>query len=94
MEQKHKRNNIINCLEKIINKTENWLKTTNNYYNNFIFSSKQIEDEKITTYLNNININQKLTSEEANLCKNYLSENECFNFINKHMKANKSLWIL
>ena len=90
LEQKHETNNIITCLkdekEKIINQTENLFKTTKNYYNN-LFASKQIEDEKITTYLNNININHKLTSEEANLCENDLSEEECFNVINKHMKT-------
>ena len=93
LEQKHQTNNTITCLkdekDNIVNKTENLLKVTKNYYNN-LFSSKAIQENCISNYLDNINIDHKLTPEEANLCENDISEEECYNVLQQHMKTNKS----
>ena len=56
-------------------KIKDLLTTTKSYYEN-LFSSKNIKKNDITNYLNNINLNQKLTPGEANYVKiKYLKKN-------------------
>ena len=93
LEQKHQTNNRITCLkdkhDNIVNNTENILKTSKEYYNK-LFSSKTIDDTKIAKYLDETELNYKITPEEADLCEDNISEEECYNVINKYIKINKT----
>ena len=92
LEKKHQTNNRISCLENdnglLHSDTNNLLEITTFYYKN-LFTSKNIPDKEINTYLNNINLQNTLSQEDASICEKDLTENECYVAVTQ-MKTNKS----
>ena len=71
---------------KIEHETSKLLSITKLFYENR-FKSKNIENDKITDYLKDVQLENKLSEDDAKLCENDLSSEECFSVIN-NMKTN------
>ena len=92
LDQKHKKNNTITCLKnkngEIVHKINDLLSCSRSFYED-LFSSQNIEDNKIDEYLSKINIPFKLSEDDKNICEGNITEEQCWEVIKK-MQKNKS----
>ena len=83
-------NNKISCLKSVEGKNEHetskLLSITKLFYEN-LFKSKNIDNNKIADYLKDVKLESKLSMDEAKLCENDLSPEECLSVVN-NMKKN------
>lgn len=92
LEKKTQISNSINSLEledgSIITETKSILSETTKFYK-ALYSSGGIQQEDVDDYLTNINISQKLSDAEQQLCEGDITEKECHEAM-KGMKLGKA----
>ena len=81
LEKRHQINNTITSLKnetgEAKNDITNLLSITNQFYKK-LFNTKNVEDNNIDDYLNNINVINKLSKNESSDLENELTVNECY----------------